>query len=123
MFTETPGSTEARHRLVSASLEYLEGLSSGARGDLDLAQEIGEAYERAKLILMEHRVSLDRLAAALLDRETLDRDEIELVVSGKPLPPLPPTAGAVPARERPAPVPQPAPVPVLGSPPPEPAWA
>jgi len=41
-----PGSTEARQRLVSASLEYLEGLTADAHGDIDLAQEIGDAYER-----------------------------------------------------------------------------
>lgn len=41
-----PGSTEARQRLVSASLEYLEGLAADAHGDIDLAQEIGDAYER-----------------------------------------------------------------------------
>ena len=41
-----PGSTEARQRLVSASVEYLEGLSSDARGDLDLLQEVGEGYWR-----------------------------------------------------------------------------
>ncbi len=41
-----PGSADARQRLVSASLEYLEGLSPEARGNLDLAQEIGEGYWR-----------------------------------------------------------------------------
>ncbi len=41
-----PGSTEARRRLVSASLEYLEGLSPEARQNLDLAQEIGDGYWR-----------------------------------------------------------------------------
>ena len=41
-----PGSVEARQRLVSASLEYLEGLSPEARGNLDLAQEIGDGYWR-----------------------------------------------------------------------------
>ena len=43
---DLPGSTEARRRLVSASVEYLEGLFSDARGDLDLAQEVGEGYWR-----------------------------------------------------------------------------
>jgi tetratricopeptide (TPR) repeat protein/tRNA A-37 threonylcarbamoyl transferase component Bud32 len=43
---QLPGSTEARQRLVSASVEYLEHLSSDARGDLDLAQEVGEGYWR-----------------------------------------------------------------------------
>jgi serine/threonine protein kinase len=41
-----PGSVDARQRLVSASLEYLEGLAPEARGNLDLAQEIGEGYWR-----------------------------------------------------------------------------
>jgi serine/threonine protein kinase len=41
-----PGSIEARQRLVSASLEYLEGLSREARGNLDLAEEISHGYWR-----------------------------------------------------------------------------
>ena len=41
-----PGSVEARRRLVSASLEYLEGLSRESRGDLDLAREISDGYWR-----------------------------------------------------------------------------
>jgi tetratricopeptide (TPR) repeat protein/predicted Ser/Thr protein kinase len=41
-----PGSTEARQRLVSASLEYLEGLRADSRGDLDLAEELADAYWR-----------------------------------------------------------------------------
>ena len=41
-----PGSTEARHRLVAASLEYLEGLSREAKGNLDLAQETADGYWR-----------------------------------------------------------------------------
>jgi predicted Ser/Thr protein kinase len=43
---DLPGSTTARQRLVSVSLEYLEGLAPEARGDLDLAEEIGRAYLR-----------------------------------------------------------------------------
>ncbi len=41
-----PGSVDARRRLVSASLEYLEGLSGEARGNLDLAQETADGYWR-----------------------------------------------------------------------------
>jgi len=91
--------------------------------DTELKRLLGDAYDRAKQILVDHRVELDRLASALLDRETLDRDEIELVVAGLPLPPVPPAPMGVPARERPVPAPQPAPGPVLGTPPPEPAGA
>jgi tetratricopeptide (TPR) repeat protein len=39
-----PGSTDARKRLAAVSLEYLEGLAADVRGNLDLAQELSEAY-------------------------------------------------------------------------------
>jgi cell division protease FtsH len=94
--------------------------------DTELKRILGDAFERARQILIEHRQALDRLAAALLERETLDGEEVELVVAGKPLPPVasppapqPPAAGAPPAREKPAVVRGP----VLGNPPPEPAGA
>jgi tetratricopeptide (TPR) repeat protein len=41
-----PGSTQARQRLVSASLEYLGGLASAAPRDPDLAEEISDGYRR-----------------------------------------------------------------------------
>jgi cell division protease FtsH len=93
--------------------------------DTEVKRVLTEAYEQARTILTSHREALDRLAAALLERETLDREEVELVVAGRPLPPLvPPPAPPAPA----------APVagakdkaaargPVLGTPPPEPAGA
>jgi cell division protease FtsH len=94
--------------------------------DTELKRILGDAFERARQILIEHRQALDRLAAALLERETLDGEEVELVVAGKPLPPVasppapqPPAAGAPPAREKTGAVRGP----VLGSPPPEPAGA
>jgi serine/threonine protein kinase len=43
---DLPGSMQARQTLVSDSLEYLEGLSGAARGDPDLARELGEGYWR-----------------------------------------------------------------------------
>jgi len=94
--------------------------------DTELKRLLGEAYERARDILTKHRDQLDRLAAALLERETLDREEVDLVMAGMPLPPVappstPPAAaspeGAV--RDKPAATRGP----VLGSPPPEPAGA
>ncbi len=93
--------------------------------DTELKRVLGAAYERARQILLENRATLDRVAAALLERETLDREDIELVVAGKPLPPVapaaPPTAGS-PASTPPVEK-TPARGPVLGSPPPEPAGA
>ena len=39
-----PGSVKAREQLVAASLEYLEGLSRDAAGNVDLAQETADSY-------------------------------------------------------------------------------
>src|SRR5438445_674187 len=69
--------------------------------DTEVKRILGDAYERAKAVLLERRDALDRLAAALLERETLDREEVEMVVAGKPLPPVPPppAAPAAPSAE------------------------
>ncbi len=93
--------------------------------DTEVKRILNDAYERARAVLTERHDALDRLAAALLERETLDREEVELVVAGKALPPVPPpppapattTAEGAP-REKAT-----ARGPVLGSPPPEPAGA
>src|SRR5213595_3357229 len=94
--------------------------------DTEVKRILGDAYERAKTVVLERRDALDRLAAALLERETLDREEVEMVVAGKPLPPVPPPppAPAAPSAEGTAREKTPAARgPVLGSPPPEPAGA
>jgi cell division protease FtsH len=94
--------------------------------DTELKRLLGEAYERAKAILTDRRDQLDRLAAALLERETLDREEVDLIVAGKALPPVPPPAApavAPPADGAPSKEKTPARGRVLGSPPPEPAGA
>src|SRR6266480_2946637 len=94
--------------------------------DTEVKRILGDAFERAKTVLIDHRDALDRLAAALLERETLDREEVELVVAGKPLPPVPPPppAPAAPSAEGTTREKTPAARgPVLGSPPPEPAGA
>ena len=41
-----PGSTQARQKLVAASLEYLGRLASDAGGDVELSRELGEGYWR-----------------------------------------------------------------------------
>jgi cell division protease FtsH len=93
--------------------------------DEELKRILGTAFEQARQIILEHRDALDRLAAALLERETLDREQVQLVVDGKPLPPrvAPPAAPlpADPGTRKPAA--QPLRGPVLGNPPPEPAGA
>jgi len=91
--------------------------------DQEVRRLLREAYERARVILAERRDVLDRLAAALLERETLDRSDVELVMAGKPLPPVtPPASPPLPVEPR-KPAVQPVRGPVLGNPPPEPAGA
>jgi cell division protease FtsH len=46
---------------------------------------VDQQYQRAKNILTEHRIEVDRLANALLEYEMLDREEIMKVINGMPL--------------------------------------
>jgi cell division protease FtsH len=66
--------------------------------DEEVKRIIDTAYQRARDILGGKRETLDALAAALLERETLERDDILAVAAGQPLPPRrePPTLGAPP---------------------------
>ncbi|HEV8198034.1 MAG TPA: ATP-dependent zinc metalloprotease FtsH [Gemmatimonadales bacterium] len=91
--------------------------------DSEVKRIVDESYERARGILSQNRELLDRFSLALLERETLDRDEMSLLNRGEPLPPraappppLPPPSktGASPAAVR---------TPMLGAPPAEPAGA
>jgi len=94
--------------------------------DEEVKRILTNAFADAKRILTERRPALDLLAAALLERETLDRDEVELVVAGKTLPPQErpaPLPGGTPAKEKDKPQTARGPGPVLGNPPPEPAGA
>ena len=56
--------------------------------DSEVLRIIGECHEEARRLLTEHRRELDALAGALLERETLDEEEI-LEITGLPAaPPL-----------------------------------
>jgi len=56
-----------------------------------VSRVIHESYQKAQVVLTEHRDLLDVVAAALLDRETLGREDIRMLVAGEALPPrLPP---------------------------------
>ncbi len=89
--------------------------------DDEVSRVINEAYNRATDTLTTHRELLDRIAAALLERETLTRDDIHLLERGEPLPPRvdPPTT--LPSADKPAAALEPRRVPLLGGPEPSPA--
>jgi tRNA A-37 threonylcarbamoyl transferase component Bud32/tetratricopeptide (TPR) repeat protein len=79
-----PGSVDARQRLVSASLEYLEGLSQEARGNLDLAQEIADGYWRmARIQGVNEEFNLGDPAKADDSLKKADR-LIETVLASRP---------------------------------------
>jgi cell division protease FtsH len=54
--------------------------------DAEIKRLLDEAYETALQTLGENRPLLDHIAEALLERETLDREEIDLLAAGLPLP-------------------------------------
>jgi cell division protease FtsH len=54
--------------------------------DGEVARIIQEAYAHATRVLTEHLDLLHRMAAALLDRETLARDDFDLLAAGRELP-------------------------------------
>jgi cell division protease FtsH len=49
--------------------------------DQEQARLTDEAYEEALRLLVKHRGPLDRVAAALLEKETLDRDEVLAILA------------------------------------------
>ena len=56
--------------------------------DLEVRRLIDEAYQSAHTILETHQDAMHRMATALLERETIDADEVRMLIEGKELPPL-----------------------------------
>ena len=70
--------------------------------DNEVARVLIEKYSEAKQLLAGNRDILDRIAVALLERETLEGKDLELLRKGEPLPPLPPPDAACDTAEAPA---------------------
>ncbi len=92
--------------------------------DEEVLKLLAESYARAKDRIIDKRDVLDRIAEALLERETLGASDLKLLLEGRELPPLPlpetvpvaqtgsePEGGKVktPLPERPIPDPEPIP--------------
>ncbi|HOX24879.1 MAG TPA: ATP-dependent zinc metalloprotease FtsH [Candidatus Krumholzibacteria bacterium] len=54
--------------------------------DTEVHRIIDEQYARARNLLEQHRDEVETMAAALLERETLDRAEVEMIIRGERLP-------------------------------------
>jgi cell division protease FtsH len=91
--------------------------------DSEVTRVIKEAYNRAKDTLTENLDLLHRVAAALLERETLTGEEVQKLARGENLPPRssPPSPPALPAKETSVPSPKPVKPPLFGGPEPAPA--
>ena len=74
--------------------------------DSEVRRLIDEAHSEAAEIIIEHRDALDRLADALIEKETLDTPEVMAIMADvpkRPRRPAPPPPGiqAPPRRIRP----------------------
>jgi cell division protease FtsH len=56
--------------------------------DLEVRRLIDEAYQSAHTIVETNADAMHRIATALLERETIDSDEVKMLIEGKELPPL-----------------------------------
>jgi len=62
--------------------------------DAEVRSMVDEAYKSAYSILEGQQDAMHRMAAALLERETIDANDIRLILDNKQLPPLKPSGGS-----------------------------
>ncbi len=55
--------------------------------DKEVRRIIDECYTRAQGVLTEHKATLERIARSLLDRESLESDDLDALIAGRTLPP------------------------------------
>ena len=58
--------------------------------DAEVKRLLSELYQQARAVLADNRPLLDRIAEALLERETLEMTDLKRLLDGQVLPPLPP---------------------------------
>ena len=54
--------------------------------DEEISEILTAKYDEARQLLLDHRAALDAIAIALLERETLERSELEALLRGEGLP-------------------------------------
>ena len=70
-------------REISQHRDYSEDTAEAI--DEQVRNFVMQGYERAKTILTENKDALVRIAEALLERESLDAEEIQMLMNGEPL--------------------------------------
>ena len=77
---------------VKAVSAVQDALYRMAEGDIEspIDEEVSgiltTKYDEARQLLVDNRHLLDRVAEALLERETLERPQLEILLRGEPLP-------------------------------------
>ena len=78
-------------REIAQHRDYSE--ETAIRIDEQVKRFVEEGYQRAKQIISENADAVDRIALALLEREVLDGAEVNQLIEGTKLAPLPPVSG------------------------------
>jgi cell division protease FtsH len=84
-------------REITRSKNYSENTAIAIDEEIKLI--IMKGVVRAESILLENRDMLDKLALALLERESLDGEEIDKLIRGETLPPLEKNGSELPAAQ------------------------
>ena len=69
-------------REFSAEPDYSDEIAREI--DDEIRRIVEEAHQTAKDILLEHREQLDEISKLLLERETIDAEQFEQLIAGKP---------------------------------------
>lgn len=70
-------------RDISRDRNYSEDVAAAI--DKEIRNIVEECYQKATRLLEKHRDTVERMVQALKERETLDSDDIKLIMEGKPL--------------------------------------
>jgi cell division protease FtsH len=70
--------------------------------DGEVKRMLDESYDLARRILAANNELLEAIANALLERESLDREQVEMLAAGQALPPVRSTEAAGEVEVRPA---------------------
>jgi len=75
---------------LGRELAYHQNYSEETAVDIDqeIRRIVSDAYARAKQLLIDHLSALNAIAQALLERETLEEDELNKLIRGEPLDPF-----------------------------------